>query len=115
MIKKRKAPTDSQGDGAPSARAEQGNLWLEPHVHHPHARTPASSTSRLAITTLRKPQSQRSAEAKNAQRTLQDLLFAEGLLAVRLSTALDTFEALHSQLVAHLHHNSLETRSRYAR
>jgi len=68
-----------------------------------------------AIPTLRKRPSQRSAETKNAQRTLQDLLFAEGLLAVRLSTSLDTFEDLHSQLVAHLHHNSLETRSRYAR
>ena len=95
--------------------AEQGNLWLEPHVHHSHARPPASSTPQLAITTLRKPQSQRSTETKNGQRTLQDLLFTEGLLAVRLAVNLDSLEVLHSQLVSHLHQNSLETRSRYAR
>ena len=115
MIKKRKAPTGSKGGGAPSAHAEQGNLWLEPHVHHLHARTPASSTPRLAITTLKKPQSQQSTETKNGQRTLQDLLFTEGLLAARLAVNLDSLEVLHSQLIHHLHQNSLETRSRYAR
>ena len=115
MIKKSKAPTGSKGGGAPSAHAEQGNLWLEPHVHHSHARTPASSTPQLAITTLGKSQSQQSTETKNGQRTLQDLLFTEGLLAARLAVNLDSLEVLHSQLVHHLHQNSLETRSRYAR
>ena len=92
MIKKRKAPTGSKGGGAPSAHAEQGNLWLEPHVHHLHARTPASSTPQPAIATLTKPQSQQSAEIKNCQRTLQDLLFTEGLLAARLAVNLDSLE-----------------------
>jgi hypothetical protein len=115
MIKKRKPPTGSQGGGVPSAHAEQGNLWLEPYVHHSHARTPASSTPQPAITTLTKPQSQQSAEIKNGQRTLQDLLFTEGLLAARLAVNLDSLEVLHSQLIHHLHQNSLETRSRYAR
>ena len=96
-------------------QAEQGNLWLEPHMRHPHERTPASSTPQPAITTLRKPQSRQSAETKNGQRTLQDLLFAEGLLAARLSVHLDSLEVLQSQLVHHLHQNSLETRTRYAR
>src|SRR2546428_2577148 len=115
MIKKSKAPIGSKGGGAPSAHAEQGNLWLEPHVHHSHARTPASSTPQLAITTLGKSHSQQSTETKNGQRTLQDLLFTEGLLAARLAVNLDSLEVLHSQLVHHLHQNSLETRSRYAR
>src|SRR2546427_9816882 len=115
MIKKSKAPTGSKGGGAPSAHAEQGNLWLEPHVHHSHARTSASSTPQPAITTLGKSQSQQSTETKNGQRTLQDLLFTEGLLAARLAVNLDSLEVLHSQLVHHLHQNSLETRSRYAR
>jgi hypothetical protein len=113
MMKKCKAPTGSQGGGAPSAHAEQGDLWLEPHVHPSHARTSASSTPQLAITTLRK--SQQSTETKNGQWTLQDVLFTEGLLAARLAVNLDSFEVLHSQLVHHLHQNSLETRSRYAR
>src|SRR5437867_2034892 len=115
MIKKSKAPTGSRGGGAPSAHAEQGNLWPEPPVHHSHARTPSSSTPQLAITTLGKLQSQRSTETKNGQRTLQDLLFTEGLLAARLAVNLDSLEVLHSQLIHHLHQNSLETRSRYAR
>jgi len=115
MIKKRKAPIGSQGSGAPSVPTEQGHLWLEPHARHPYEGTAAPSMTAAAIPTLRKRPSQRSAETKNAQRTLQDLLFAEGLLAIRLSTSLDTFEDLPSQLVAHLHYNSLETRSRYAR
>ena len=115
MIKKCKVPTGSKGDGALSAHAEQGNLWLESHVHHSHARTPASSTPQPAITTLTKPQSLQPAEIKNGQRTLQDLLFTEGLLAARLAVNLDSLEVLHSQLIHHLHQNSLETRSRYAR
>jgi hypothetical protein len=60
-----------------------------------------------------KPQPQQSAKTKNGQRTLQDLLFAEGLLATRLSIHLDSLEGLQSQLVQHLHQNSLETRTRY--
>jgi len=96
-------------------QAEQGNLWLEPHTRHPHERTPASSMPQPAIATLRKPPSRQSAATTNGQRTLQDLLFAEGLLAVRLSMHLDALEVLQSQLVSHLHQNSLETRSRYAR
>lgn len=95
-------------------QAEQGNLWLEPDTRHPHERTPTSSTPQPAAT-LRKPQSQQSAETKNGQRTLQDLLFTEGLLAVRLSVHLDALDVLQSQLVHHLHQNSLETRGRYAR
>jgi len=43
------------------------------------------------------------------------LLFTEGLLAARLAVNLDSLEVLHSQLIHHLHQNSLETRSRYAR
>ena len=113
MIKKRTTPTGSKGDEAPFAYAEQGEFWLEPHVRHAHARTPVSSTPQPA-TTLRQPQSQRSAETKNGHRTLQDLLFAEGLLATRLSMHLDSLEVLQSQLVQHLHQNSLETRTRYA-
>jgi len=112
MIKKRKAPIGSKGGGAPSVQAEQGNLWLEPYACHPHA---VSSTPQPAIATLRKPQARQPAETKNGQRTLQDLLFAEGLLAVQLSVHLDSLEVLQSQLVSHLHQNSLETRSRYAR
>src|SRR5262245_43019526 len=54
-------------------------------------------------------------ETKNDQRALQDLLFTEGLLAARLAVNLDSLDVLHSQLVQHLHQNSLETRSRYAR
>ena len=113
MIKKRQAPTGSQDSGAPSMQAEQGNLWLEPDTRHPHERTPASSTPQLAVI-LRKPQSQQSAETKNDQRTLQDLLLTEGLLAVRLSVHLDALDVLQSQLVQHLYQNSLETRGRYA-
>src|SRR5262245_39610005 len=81
MIKKCKAPTGSKGDEALSAHAEQGNLWIELPGHHSQARTPASSTPRRAITILKKPQSQQSTETNNGQRTLQDLLFTEGLLA----------------------------------
>jgi hypothetical protein len=43
------------------------------------------------------------------------MLFTEGQLAARLAVNLDSLEALHSQLVYHLHQNSMETRSRYAR
>src|SRR5215831_11145151 len=110
MIKKRKVPTGSESDGAPSGQAEQGNLWLEPHTPHPHA---ASSMPQSAPATLRKPRSRRSAETRNGQRTLQDLLFAEGLVAVRLSVHLDSLAVLQSQLMHHLHQNSLETRTRY--
>ena len=114
MTKKRKAPTGSKGSRAPSVQAEQGNLWLEPHTRHPYKRTPTSSTPQPASATLRKPQARQSAETRNGQRTLQDLLFTEGLLAVRLSVHLDSIEVLQNQLVSHLHQNSLETRSRYA-
>jgi len=113
MIEKRKAPTGFQGGGAPYAQAEQGNLWPEPHIHHSHARTAASSMPQLAIITHGK--SQQPAEIKNGRRTLQDLLFTEGLLAARLAVNLDSLEVLHSQLIHHLHQNRLETRSRYAR
>jgi hypothetical protein len=95
--------------------AEQGNLWLETHERPPHERTPVSSMPQPAIATLRKPQARQSVETRNGQRTLQDLLFPEGLLAARLSVHLDSLEVLQSQLVQHLHQNSLETRSRYAR
>ena len=114
MIKKRKVPVSSQESGAPSVHAEQGELWLKPHACHSFVGPTASSTTEAARPTLRKRPSHRSAETSNAQRTLQDLLFAEGLLAVRLSTPLDSLEALQSQLVSHLHQNSLETRNRYA-
>jgi hypothetical protein len=67
-----------------------------------------------AIATLMKPQARQSTETKNGQRTLQDLLFTEGLLAARLSAQLDSLEFLQAQLIHHLHQNSLETRSRYA-
>jgi hypothetical protein len=43
------------------------------------------------------------------------VLFAEGLLAAQLSVQLDSLTVLQSQLVHHLHQNSLGTRSRYAR
>jgi len=99
MSKKRKAPTGSKGPGASSVQIEQGEFWLEPHVPHPQAKTPASSTPQPTIATLRKPQSQQSAETKNGQRTLQDLLLTEGLLAVRLSVHLDALDVLNSQLV----------------
>jgi hypothetical protein len=115
MIKKRKAPISSQDGGVPSVHTEQGHLWLEPHARPPYEGTVAPSMTTAAITTLTKPQSQWSAEIKNGQRTLQDLLFAEGLLAARLAVNLDSLEVLHSQLIHHLHQNSLETRSRYAR
>ena len=115
MMKKRKAPTGSKDGGASSAHAEQGNLWIELPVHPSHARTPAFSTPRRALTILKKPQSQQSTETKNGQRALQDLLFTEGLLAARLAVNLDSLEVLHSQLIHQLHQNSLETRSRYAR
>src|SRR5206468_11494717 len=100
-------------DGASTVQAEQGDLWLQPQVRHPQAKTPASSTAQPTIATLTKPQSQQSAETKSGQRTLQDLLLTDGLLAVRLSMYLDSLDVLHSQLVQHLHQNSLETRGRY--
>lgn len=96
MIKKRKAPTGSKDGGAPSVQGEQGDLWLEPHTSHPDERTPASSTAQPTIATLRKPTSRHSAETKNGQRTLQDLLFPEGLLAARLSVRLDSLDGLQS-------------------
>ncbi len=96
-------------------QAEQGNLWLEPYTRYPYERTPASSTPQPTIATLRKPASRQPAETKNGQRTLQDLLFPEGLLAARLSVGLDSLDDLQSQLVQHLNQNSLETRTRYAR
>jgi hypothetical protein len=91
----------------------QGHLWLGLHACHPCEGTAASSTTEAGIPTRRKRQSRQSAETKNGQRTLQDLLFAEGLLAARLSLHLDSLEVLQSQLVQHLHQNSLETRTRY--
>src|SRR5215470_16816546 len=115
MIKKCKSPVSSQESGAPFVHAEQGELWLKPHACHSFEGPAASSIMEATIPTVRKRPSQQSAEIRKAQRTLQDLLFAEGLLAVRLSTPLDSLEALHSQLVSHLHQNSLETRNRYAR
>jgi hypothetical protein len=72
-----------------------------------------SLTAEAGLPTLRQRPSRQSAETKNGQRTLQDLLFAEGLLAVRLSIRLDSLEGLQSELVHHLHQNSLETRTRY--
>jgi hypothetical protein len=114
MIKMRKAPTGSKDGGAPSVQADQGELWLEPHTRHPYDRAPASSTPQPTNATLSTPQSRQSAETQNGQRTLQDLLFAEGLLAARLSVRVDSLEDLQRQLVHHLKQNSLETRSRYA-
>ncbi len=113
MIKKRKTPTGSKGGGASDVQAEQGNLWLELPTHHPHEKTVPSSMSQPVIAILGKPKARQSAETKNGQRTLQDLLFAEGLLAARLSVHLDSLEGLQSQLVSHLRQNSLETRTRY--
>jgi hypothetical protein len=115
MIQNRQAPTGSTDAGASSVQAEQGNLWLEPYTLHPYERTPASSMPHPTNATLSNPQSRHSAETRNGQRTLQDLLFPEGLLAARLSVRLDSLEDLQSQLVHHLHQNSLETRTRYAR
>ena len=114
MIKKRKTPTGTKDSRAPSMQAEQRNLWLESDRRHPHERIPTSSMPQPAITTLRKSQARQPAKTKNGQRTLQDLLFAEGLLAARLSVPLDSLEVLQSQLIHHLHQNSLETRTRYA-
>jgi len=115
MIKKCKSPVSSQESGVPSIHAEQGELWLKPHACHSFEGPAASSIMEATIPPLRKRPSHQATEIRNAQLTLQDLLFAEGLLAVRLSTPLDSLEALHSQLVSHLHQNSLETRNRYAR
>jgi hypothetical protein len=115
MIKKRKAAKGCKDAVATSVQAEQGDLWLEPHTSHPDERTSASPAPQSAATTFRKPTSRHPAGSKNTQRTLQDLLFAEGLLAARLSVRLNSLDGLQSQLVHHLHQNSLETRSRYAR
>jgi hypothetical protein len=115
MIKNRKAHTGAKDGGAPSVQVEQGDLWLEPHTSHPDARSPTFWTPQLPIATLRKPTSRHPAESQNGQRTLQDLLFAEGLLAAQLSVGLASLEDLQSQLVHHLHQNSLETRTRYTR
>jgi len=115
MSKKRKVPTGPKGSSVSTVQAEQGNLWLELQTRYLYERVVASSTPQGALAILKKPQSRQSAETKNGQRTLQDLLFAEGLLAVRLSVHLDSSEVLQSQLIHHLHQNSLETRNRYAR
>ena len=68
------------------------NLWLESPTRHPHEKTAASSMSQPVIAILGKPQARQSTETTNGQRTLQDLLFAEGLLAARLSVHLDSLE-----------------------
>jgi hypothetical protein len=102
MIKKRQAPTGSKGSAASEVQAAQSNLWLELPTHHPHEKTVPSSMSQPVIAILGKPKARQSAETKNGQRTLQDLLFAEGLLAARLSMHLDSLEMLQSQLVSHL-------------
>src|SRR5688500_4191800 len=85
MIKNRKAPTGFKDAGASSVQAEQGNLWLELYTRHLYEKTPTSSMPQPTNATLSNSQSRHSAETKNGQRTLQDLLFPEGLLAARLS------------------------------
>ncbi len=48
------------------------------------------------------------------QKTLQDALLVEGLLALRLSQEVHSTEELHETLVKRLGQNSMETRRRYA-
>ena len=115
MMQNRQAPAGSTDAGASSVQAEQGMLWLEPYIDHLYEGIPAASTPHLTVSTLSNSQSRHSAETKNGQRTLQELLFPEGLLAARLSVGLDSLDDLQSQLVLHLKQNSLETRARYAR
>jgi hypothetical protein len=51
---------------------------------------------------------------RHKPKTIQDVLIAEGLLAVKLSSDVHSLEALHNALVQHLGQNSIETRRRYA-
>jgi hypothetical protein len=48
------------------------------------------------------------------RRTIQDLLFREGLLAASLAEGLESLAELQERLIQQLPQNSLETRSRYA-
>ncbi len=48
------------------------------------------------------------------RKTIQDVLFSEGLLAVRVSLSVSTLTELQESLVKQLGQNSMETRVRYA-
>ncbi len=111
MRKTRKSP------GEPKAKprtAGQGHLWSD----GPGSRGPETVQDDCApdpaVATSDRPDPHDNEHRRRSQRTIQDLLLPEGLLAVKMSVGLDTLEVLQDRLVAHFRQNSLETRSRYA-
>jgi len=93
---------------------EQGHLWLDDLAPRGHDAAPNDPTPLPAVAASENPRTPEEPTTKLGRRTIQDVLLAEGLLAVRMSIDLDSLEALQDGLVAHFRQNSLETRTRYA-
>ncbi len=88
-------------DQGPTAQAVQTQLWRD-------APRP-SSEGQAAVT----PEAVKPSKAVD-RKTIQDVLFAEGQMAVRASTGVSTLTEFQQALVGQLGQNSMETRVRYS-
>lgn len=96
-----------------SDKSGQRDLWSAPEESLPT--TPPRDDSTEEASLPRDAALTQNTPANHLDRkTIQDLLFREGLLAARLAEGVDSLEELQERLVQQLPQNSLETRTRYA-
>lgn len=107
-----------QRKDASSPDAAQGELWTPNTQGQDTVDTATDCVTQETRTSEVKPRlpvgSSEGAPGRVARRTIQDLLFQEGLKAVRLSEELESLDELQTRLVADFGQNSTETRIRYA-
>ena len=96
----------------------QGKLWPEMDLESEVASTPMNAAAK---STESPPSPSRQAKVpgdspeRTERKTIQDLLFQEGLKAVKLSEELASLTELQQRLIAEFSQNSTETRTRYSR
>jgi hypothetical protein len=111
-------PSQHQEGNSPSSDDPgQNKLWPDQDIEPKVANTRMTMTShRKKLLPASGPANEVPVEgARHAERrTIQDVLFHEGLKAVRLSEGLDSLGDLQQRLVAEFSQNSTETRTRYS-
>jgi hypothetical protein len=112
--RKKHPPLQQRADGCEQSEgSDQKSLWFETAEAAPSPPARASAVNVSDDVPNSGRAGQPGGEGRD-RRTIQDLLFGEGVLAAGLADGLDSLAELQKRLIEQLPQNSLETRIRYA-